>query len=535
MGKTQAAPGVGVYLNFRSPPYAAGSPVPFFGFDGDVTLQFTYPKSESGEDHKAAPKEIHASTSRTASKNNDEVEEFPWDKVVDGVKDPAVKAHLLKYFSQKPAAVAHDPSRPSIAEASGVTVVKPRSVSAGAILPRRSKTFLDPGRPRRWDDLARASGNPRRVFQAIDAQNVFVLGADGVLYLEHRSLGSASVASVVPPVISQVVDRNVESFEAISIDEVLTLRKNGPLMGNHNALWEVRSPFGTSAEGACIEGFVWRQASSSSDHVCVTVATRTQAGTDNAAGASHTVAGGRCAEGFVWRQADKTDHVCVSPAARDQTATENRYARYRVAGPSPTKFIEWPVSRFEAGGGDTLLDPSGQLWRVASTPGESSKPIELTKDVRAFQVLDPAHFLILKTDDTLQPYPGTTGTPGPSFSNVWAFQQTADGNLFIIDGSDTLRREDPAFQIDTDVESFQAIDGNTVFVLKYDGALTRRQTAKTQLLSQIEAPILDNVRAFQALDAKTVFILDDKRQLWLEQGDFGPELPTKILVAHDLR
>jgi hypothetical protein len=490
VGRTQAAPGLGVYLNFKSPPYAAGGQVPFFGFDGDVTLQYTYP---TPVDHRAVARETHASTNRTASNDNDEVEEFPWEKVVEGVKDPAVKAHLLKYFSQKPAVVAHDQARPSIAEASDVTIVGPRSVSVGATLPRRTKTFLDPGRPRRWDDLASASGNPRRAFQAIDVQNIFVLGADGVLSLEDRSLGSGT---------SQIVDRDVESFEAISLSEVLTLKKNGPLLGNHNALWDVRGPFGTKAKGSCIEGFVWRQASPS-DHVCVTPGTRAQAGADNAAGPGRVAAGGRCEQGFVWRQADPTDHVCVSPAVRDQTEKQNHYGEYRVSGPSLTKFIGWPVSRFKAAAqGVTMLDPGGNLWLAAGNPPDTSKPTVLAKDVRTFQVLDPAHYLILTTDDKLQPHSLNGGPEGPVYSNIWAFQQTGDGSLFTISGFDVLRREQPALEIDTNVQSFQAMDANTIFFLKYDGSLTLRRTANVNSRVRLTPPSQGMSGRFKRLTRK---------------------------------
>jgi hypothetical protein len=79
------------------------------------------------------------------------------------------------------------------------------------------------------------------------------------------------------------------------------------------------------------------------------------------------------------------------------------------------------------------------------------------------------------------------------------------------------------------------MDANTIFFLKYDGSLTLRRTANVQLQSQIDAPIAGNVRSFQALDTKTVFILDEKRQLWLEVGDFGREVPTKVLVADNVR
>src|SRR6516164_288550 len=79
-----------------------------------------------------------------------------------------------------------------------------------------------------------------------------------------------------------------------------------------------------SASGACIQGFVWREADPT-DHVCVTPQTRAQTAADNAAPGRMNPKG-MCIQGFVWREADPTDHVCVTPQTRAQAAADNSAA-----------------------------------------------------------------------------------------------------------------------------------------------------------------------------------------------------------------
>ena len=99
----------------------------------------------------------------------------------------------------------------------------------------------------------------------------------------------------------------------------------------------VLSETGARAAGdACIQGFVWREASSV-DHVCVTPQTRTETAADNAAALSRVNPNGgpfgkfTCLQGFVWREAFNGDTVCVTPATRTQAAADNAEAAQRVA------------------------------------------------------------------------------------------------------------------------------------------------------------------------------------------------------------
>jgi hypothetical protein len=80
----------------------------------------------------------------------------------------------------------------------------------------------------------------------------------------------------------------------------------------------------------CAEGYVWRQADDK-DYVCVSLATRQQAQSDNAAAASrHLPNSATCKEGFVWRDAFPNDKVCVTTAIRSQASSDNAAANSHV-------------------------------------------------------------------------------------------------------------------------------------------------------------------------------------------------------------
>ena len=120
------------------------------------------------------------------------------------------------------------------------------------------------------------------------------------------------------------------------------------------------------------------------------------------------------------------------------------------------------------------------------------------------------------------------------YEKVWAFQQTSNGTLFVVDEDDTLWNEQTQKQIETNVHKVQAIDSNALFILKTDGTLSLR-TANARSSNTVNAPVASGARDFQALDAQTVFVLDEDGKLWLEHGNFGPETPAKALVATNVR
>jgi hypothetical protein len=91
----------------------------------------------------------------------------------------------------------------------------------------------------------------------------------------------------------------------------------------------------TPTPGACLAGFVWREAAPS-DHVCVPPERRSVAARQQAEAAAHRSPGGgpygadSCRAGFVWRDAFANDHVCVTPQERAQAADENRLGPTRM-------------------------------------------------------------------------------------------------------------------------------------------------------------------------------------------------------------
>ncbi len=86
----------------------------------------------------------------------------------------------------------------------------------------------------------------------------------------------------------------------------------------------------------CLLPYVWREASST-DHVCVTVETRSQTAYDNSqASARINPDGGpygpdTCLDGYVWREAFSDDHVCVTVETRSQATYDNSQASSRKA------------------------------------------------------------------------------------------------------------------------------------------------------------------------------------------------------------
>jgi hypothetical protein len=538
LGPLQYTPGVGIYLDFKAPAYGSGEAVPFFGFDGNVTLDF-----DTGDQNKApaAPKKINREVSRATAappeKDGDD-EEFPWRKLQDIPTDPGVKTHLQKFFAQPKSPVKAIPGGALIARTDSGTSVKAKALDTKAALPSRTKTLVSVVKDRHLNDLAAAEGFPRRTFQAIDAQHLFALGTDGVLRYKQVPNAAAGAVVTIAEGDGVTVDRNVVSFEAVSATEVWVLKSTGKVLGGHAALFDETAPFGTIATGTCLQGYVWRQAytdGSRTDHVCVTPAVRTQAAADDAAAASRLAKDGFCNKGYVWREADQQDHVCVTPEVRAQTAQDNRLGPERVSGPTASKAVVWPVAAFRATtpGKALVSDPDGGLW--VATAG--SKPLKIASDVRAFQPSNGSLDLVISGSDVLTSIDssGARIQNPRAISGIWAFQQVADGTLFTIHNDDTLWNENTGKSINQEIQSLQALDVNTVFVLRYGGALALSLPNSALLSDKIGIPIDTGVRAFQALDSKTVFTLDETGRVWKQQLPAGAGVPTKALVAIGVR
>jgi len=532
-GGVSSTPGVGTYLDFKAPAYSSTEEVPFFGFDGYILLTYTYPdgyQSQLGQ--CTAPAKVsahadkpHASKGAKPRQGND-AEDFPVDKILSSQLDPAVNAHLKKYFTQVPAKV---PSTPFPAQAieSSVDTVAPRALSREAVIENRTRSLVNIAKQRRVNAMVNATGLRRQRFQAIDSQHVVILGADGILRLEEGQFILSGADGGKLNVASSTIDNGVQAFEAVSQSQVLAL-KDGDLFVEN-------APFGAESERQCIQGFVWRQANprdhvcvipaahaqteanntagpkyvavtaqgvpvgtcvegfvwrqaDPTDKVCVTPEIRAQVAADNALGASYiappAIPDGTCVQGFGWRQADSTDHICVTPEARAQAATDNLRLRaphgeavngtcpsglvWREADPTDDvcvtsrthaqtasdnalglsrvarKLLASSVTQFKLmnDGSIRVLDAEGNLWSASAPLAVSVTPVLIAKNVRAFQAVDGQRTIVLTTDDRLQTYPIAAQNPvSGTYENVWAFQQTGDGSMFIIDANDTLWRE----------------------------------------------------------------------------------------------
>lgn len=553
MEPLQSTPGVATYLHFLSPPYTLPDEVPFFGYDGEITLQYTFAGATDRPAHATdAPagkasdrKDKDASTAHAASTQDSKAdasdreekavsndsEDFPWRKVIAASGDTAVTTHLKKYFTQKKVAPAGSPALPTVIQNAKVETVGRKILPRDARLPHRTRELVNPAMQRRNDEISRQEGSPRQNFQAMDAQHVFFIATDGDL---HYKQGPFNAPGPSTADTSKLVDHAVMSFAAVSPGEVLKL-------GRDRALYIETSPFDVAPDGSCMNGYVWREAYTN-DHVCVTQATHDEASADNAAGPSHVlqlsfVETDTCISGYVWRQAIDSDHVCVPPDVRAETVKDNKLGPSRISTASKKQFFGWPVVKYQvtAYGNIMVLDASGTLLSFTPPFNASSKPISIATKVRAFQAIDKTHTLVLTTDDQLRSYPLPAGGQAPTYSNVWDFHQASDGSLFVIDGNDVLWSEQPLKQLETDVSKVQAITANTIFVLKEDGSLSVRHLMATQSSGQITAPVASDIRDFQAIDARTVFALDRDGKLWVVNWNTSTDSATKLLVADNVR
>ncbi len=95
-------------------------------------------------------------------------------------------------------------------------------------------------------------------------------------------------------------------------------------------------PSTSAPAGACVQGYVWRDAFAG-DRVCVLPSVRAVAAYDNSQAEARKQPGGgpygpdTCRQGYVWREASPSDLVCVKPETRDQTRKDNQLAPTRVA------------------------------------------------------------------------------------------------------------------------------------------------------------------------------------------------------------
>ena len=132
--------------------------------------------------------------------------------------------------------------------------------------------------------------------------------------------------------VFRITRRHCSLRHATSVAAALTLF-SGVFLGSTLATAPARAA-GDSGPDTCLEGFVWREATSQ-DHVCVTPATREQTVFDNGqAAARRSPTGGAsgadtCLPGYVWREAVPDDHVCVTPETRAQAAADNGLASRR--------------------------------------------------------------------------------------------------------------------------------------------------------------------------------------------------------------
>ena len=151
-------------------------------------------------------------------------------------------------------------------------------------------------------------------------------GSDGQYY-SYLLRGHSGERAPIQTLNANGVTITVNSIWSQTNQATVTITSN-----NVNAARSVYGP------NTCKQGYVWREADSS-DYVCVTPATRTQARNDNAQAAARRNPNGgpygpdTCIQGYVWREAFPGDHVCVTPNIRSQARSDNQQAGNRLLKP----------------------------------------------------------------------------------------------------------------------------------------------------------------------------------------------------------
>jgi streptogramin lyase len=318
-------------------------------------------------------------------------------------------------------------------------------------------------------------------FFAYGNQSVLVLGADGNLWMEHAVNGKFGT---IPPTFRQLVDSNVQAFEAIDPSTVLVLGADGNLWMEH----AVKGLFGKVPQPReLVDGNV--QAFQAIDAKTVFVL-----GTD----------------GKLWREHANalSGYFGQVPLIREQVDTGAAFQ----ALDANTVFV---------------LDSQGNLYldQVAILPPGKIAPAapreSIYQSVAAFQALDANTVFILDTNGNLILTRGVTGSDG---KRTWP----TSGEWLLGGG----------------VSAFQALDashppsGDVVFVVytlykqsvfnQPPPVLVRNtltsSNGKISLTNHlnVDAQVLD----FQAIEPDVV-ILGSDGNLWLTDGALGTVPPPR--------
>ena len=266
-----------------------------------------------------------------------------------------------------------------------------------------------------------------RTFQALNLQDVLVLGSDGNLWLEQAPFGK------VPP-SRQQVDANVSTFQGLDTQHVLVL-------GTNDNLWLEQAPFGKVPPSrqqvdANVRAF---QALNLQDVLVL--------GSD----------------GNLWLEQTPFGKV---PPSRQQ--------------------IDANVFAFQ--GLDAqhvlVLGRNGNLW-LEQAPFGKVPPSrqQVDANVRAFQALNLQDVLVLGSDGNLWLEQAPFGKVPPSRqqvdANVLRFQGLDAQHVFVLGRNGNLWLEQAPFgkvppsrqQVDANVRAFQALDLQHVLVLGANGNL----------------------------------------------------------------
>lgn len=203
-----------------------------------------------------------------------------------------------------------------------------------------------------------------------------------------------------------------------------------------------------------------------------------------------------------------------------------------------------------------VVDGYGDLWWEHGPWGPSRTFEEIDQNVRAYWPLDTNHAYVLDENGKLfyERGPWAAGASGQLVAeNVDQFQAMGPDNVYVLDTSHKLWLDvapsGTTFQthipVDTNVQTFQALNLNAIYVEDFKGNLTLEQSSSLQTTPLTHQLVDQNVadlgrtlfsdffqaKPFQALGLNSVYVEDRNSKLWLDQGTWGTLNRTRGLVG----
>jgi hypothetical protein len=331
-------------------------------------------------------------------------------------------------------------------------------------------------------------------FQQASVDDVYVLGSDGNLWLEHAVSGN--FGQIPPP--REQVDSDVQAFQVVDLQTAYVLSRDGGVLWLEHA---VNGKFG--------------QAPPPREQVDSNVVAFQALDTNTV-----VVLG---SDGNLWMEHAVNGKFGQVPPPREQVDS-NVVAFQAIPTVGSSSIFSTTV---------LVLDSENNLWMDHAASGVHIVPVRSTTGV---EVLPENTSAAQGAADEVQLVFGTIPPPRDHVETaVAAFQAIDTNTIYILDTGGTLWLEHsvngkfgqipaPRTQLATQVVAFQGIDANTVYYL-WETKFSKYYTLYS--LSQGALKTINN----QVLDFSVtpqIIMLGSDCSLWLVTGAIGPEPPPPV-------